>query len=165
MALTLNDEQEAQLLDLIGLPAAEPGETNVEDVLDTIADLAEEGTKATASAQAGGETPTGIAAAAKAAGLEVVDPSTLDDLRAQAAEGRRLAAAAAQAKVAASVDDAISRGKIAPSRREHWLTICAADAGMVDVLAGIPDETAVPMTELGHSLEPIAHGSDGAWLY
>lgn len=92
MALTLNDEQEAQLLDLIGLPAADPGETNVEDVLDTIADLAEEGTKATASTQAGGETPTGIAAAAKAAGLEVVDPSTLDDLRAQAAEGRRLAA-------------------------------------------------------------------------
>ena len=44
------------------------------------------------------------------------------------------------------------------------MKLAAADPGMLEVLASVPDETAVPMTELGHSIEPAdAGGSE--WFY
>ncbi|HZU47703.1 MAG TPA: hypothetical protein VFA16_10720 [Mycobacterium sp.] len=38
-----------------------------------------------------------------------------------------------------------------------------ADPGMADVLAATPNEAAVPMRELGHSVEPSA--ATDPWLY
>ncbi|MGV0695868.1 hypothetical protein [Mycobacterium paraintracellulare] len=157
MALTFNDDQEAELLKTLGMPQAEPGETNVEDVLAVAKDLAEQ------AAAVDPAKPSALAAIAKQSGLEVLDIASLAALRTDAAEGRRLAAEAALAKVEAKVDDAISKGKIPPARRDAWLALIQADPAMEQTLAEIPDETAAPMREVGHSLEPAA--KTDAWLY
>lgn len=160
MALTFNDQQEAELLSAIGLPEADPGETDAELVLDTIKDLAEQPEGGTDPAK-----PSAIVAAAKAAGLgEIVDAATLAALRADAAEGRRLSAAAKLTQVEASVDDAIRQGKITPARRDHWVNLIQADPGMAQVLADVPPETAIPLTELGHSTEP-QNSATTEWFY
>ncbi|ORW02479.1 phage protease [Mycobacterium kyorinense] len=158
MALTFNDEQAAALIEALGLPA---DTTDVDLILATVADLA---------AQAAGmnpEKPSTVAAAARKAGLEVVDTQTLAALRHDAQQGRQMAAAAKAQKIEAAVDEALRLGKIAPSRRQHWVTLCTHDEGMIEVLAAVPNETAVPMTELGHSTEPADRDADKqpAWFY
>ncbi|EUA09422.1 hypothetical protein I546_4164 [Mycobacterium kansasii 732] len=41
-----------------------------------------------------------------------------------------------------------------------------ADPGMAEVLASVPAETAVPMTEIGHALEPVDAGAEApGWFY
>ncbi|WP_369815635.1 hypothetical protein [Mycobacterium sp. 852002-40037_SCH5390672] len=60
----------------------------------------------------------------------------------------------------------MSKGKITAARKKHWQMLIEADPGMAEVLASVPNETAVPMTELGHSLEPVDAGADKpAWFY
>lgn len=160
MALTLNDTQESELLKLLGLPEADPGESDVELVIDTITDLA-------AQVQAlDPDKPSTVAAAARRNGMEVLATADAEALRRDAAEGRRVAAAAAKATVEASVDQAISRGKITPGRRRHWVSVIEADPGMADVLASYPDEMAVPLSEVGHAADA---GGDidqpAGWFY
>jgi hypothetical protein len=58
-----------------------------------------------------------------------------------------------------------AKGKIAPSRCKHWVTLCTHDAGMLEVLAAVPDETAVPMTELGYSTDVDENAGKPAWFY
>lgn len=106
MTLQFTDEQAAALLDLLGLPA---DTTDPQLVVDTVADLADQ------AAGVDPAKPSAVAAAARKAGLEVVDTDTLAALRHDATEGRRVAAAAAKAAVEAQIDDAISKGKIAAS--------------------------------------------------
>ncbi len=65
--------------------------------------------------------PSAVAAAAKKHGLDVVDHDTHEALKRDAADGRRLKAAATHAKVETAVDDAIDKGKIAALRRKHWV--------------------------------------------
>jgi len=75
--MTFTDEQIAALLEALGLPA---DTDDPQLVVDTVADLA---------AQAAGintEKPSTIAAAAKKAGLEVIDTATAEALRRDAAE-------------------------------------------------------------------------------
>lgn len=150
-------EQIAALLDALGLPA---DTTDTGLVVATAQDLA---------AQAAGinaEKPSTIAAAARKAGLEVVDTDTLTALKADAAEGLRVAAAAAKARVEAAVDDAVDRGKITPGRRKHWVELITADPGMADVLASVPDETAVPLAEVGHAADKsTGSDTDPVWFY
>lgn len=157
MTLTFDDDQAGKLLDALGLPA---DTTDVELVLAAVVDLA---------AQAAGmnpEKPSTVAAAARKAGLEVVDTATLTALRHDAQEARTLKAAAVQQRIEAAVDDAVTKGKITAARKQHWVTLCTHDEKMLDVLASVPNETAVPMTEAGHSLEPADAGSDQpAWFY
>lgn len=144
MAVTFSDEEQTTLFGILGLPEnTDP--TDTAGILAVIEDLAK---------QAEPSKPSDVAAAAKKLGLEAVDETTLAALRSDAAEGRQIKAAAAKAKIADQVDDAVKHGKIAASRREHWVTLITADPGMADVLASVPNETAVPMTEVGH-------GSDG----
>ncbi|MFT8180081.1 Mu-like prophage I protein [Mycobacteroides abscessus subsp. abscessus] len=156
MAFTLTDEQSTQLLDVLGLPA---DTTDPTLVLATAADLA------TQAEGVDPAKPSTVAAAAAKAGLEVLDSATVAALRHDAAQGRQLAAAAMHARVEASVDDAIAKGKITAPRRKHWVTLIEADAAMADVLASIPNETAIPMTELGHSADDIATADKPAWFY
>jgi hypothetical protein len=139
MALTFDETQVATLLELLGLPS---DTTDVETILATVKD-------AVAPAE---QKPSEVAAAAKRAGLEVVDNDTLAALRHDAAEGRQIKAAAERQKIEASVGDAIAKGKITPSRKRHWIDLISADPGMAEVLAGVPNETAVPMTEIGHGV-------------
>lgn len=157
MALTFNDDQEAELLQTLGMPEADPGATDPADVLAVAKDLADQAQGVDPAK------PSAVAAAAKAAGLEVIDTASLAALRGDAAEGRRLAAEAQLAKVEATVDEAINKGKIPPVRRGHWVALIQADAAMERTLADIPNETAVPMTELGHSVEARADADE--WLY
>jgi hypothetical protein len=56
-----------------------------------------------------------------------------------------------KAKVEAAVDDAIEKGKITPGRRKHWVELLSCDPGIADVLASIPNETAVALSEIGHA--------------
>jgi hypothetical protein len=49
--------------------------------------------------------PSTVAAAAKRAGLEVIDNATAEALRRDAQEGRQVAAAAKQQKIEAAVDE------------------------------------------------------------
>lgn len=161
MALTFSDDQEAELLKLLGLPEAAPGDTDAGLVLDTAADFAAQ------VAEIDPAKPSTVAAAAKRAGLEVLDTDTLATLRHDAQEGRQIRAAAERQKIEAVVGDAISKGKITPARRKHWIDLINADRGMADVLAAVPNETAVPVSEMGHSNG--ADGSDGGptaeWFY
>ncbi len=66
------------------------------------------------------------------------------------------AAAAAKARIEAAVDDAINKGKITAARRKHWVTLIEADPAMERTLADLPNESAVPMTEIGHSVDASA---------
>jgi hypothetical protein len=147
-------EQIAALLGALGLP---DDTDDPQLVVDTAIDLA---------AQLGDPAkPSTIAASAKRAGLEVIDADTAAALRADAAEGRKIAAAAAKAKVEAAVDDAVGKGKITPARRKHWVTLIEADPGMADVLAAVPNETAVPMSEVGHAADTANGDDSGEWFY
>ncbi|VEG55642.1 Mu-like prophage I protein [Mycolicibacterium aurum] len=148
-------EQIAALLGALGLPddTADP-----QLVVDTALDLAAQlGDPAKAST---------IAASAKRAGLEVLDNDTAAALRRDAAEGRTIKAAAAKAKVEASVDAAVSRGAITAARKKFWVSLIEADPDMAEVLAKTPDELAVPLSEVGHSADNTGDLAEPApWFY
>lgn len=145
-ALTFTDEQTARLLAALALDEGADAETVVLAV--------EEMAKREAERDTAAAKPSEIAAAAKRVGMELVDADTVAALRHDASEGRKLAAAARQQKIEADIDEAIRLGKIAPSRRQHWVKLAAADEGMLTVLREIPPETAVAFSEIGHSTEP-----------
>ncbi len=104
-----------------------------------------------------------LAAAAAKLGLSVIDPGTLTEMRTNSELGAKAHAAMETQRITAAVDAAISVGKIPPARKEHFVTLMRADeAGTVQLLAGIPAGTAVPMNELGHATQPIAQTGDEA---
>lgn len=159
MALELDDTQAAVLLALLGLP---DDTTDVQLVLDTVKDAARDPMLPPPP----DAKPSEIAAAAARNGMEVIDKDTADALRRDAQEGRRIAAAAARAKVEAAVDEAIDTGRIIPSRKDHWLTLCTNDGAMIEHLASIAPGTAVPLAELGHSADRAADLAEPAgWFY
>jgi hypothetical protein len=145
MAFTLeyDDADAAVLLNQLGLPE---DTTDTELIQETIKDAL-----TPAPPIAGDAAPSAVAAAAKRHGLDVIDTDTRQALERDSVELRRVRAAAAQAKVEAAVDDAIDKGKITPGRKKHWASLISADEKMADVLAAIPNETAVPMSEIGHA--------------
>ncbi|MDC8980503.1 phage protease [Mycobacterium marinum] len=156
MALTFDDDQAAALLDALGLPV---DTTDLELILAAVADLVEQST-------GGEQKPSNVIAAAKRQGLDVVDADALAALRAEAAEGRQIKAAAARQKIEDAVDAAINKGKITVARRKHWLNLIEADPGMAEVLASVPDETAVPLTEIGHGqADEATNGPTDAWFH
>lgn len=107
--------------------------------------------------------PTTGQQTAAAAGLTQVDPDTLAALRRDAEQGRAIAAAAVQRDRATLVAAAVNRGSITPARRQHWLTVLAADPGMADTLASLPAGL-VPVTgEIGHAIEPATEPA--AWFH
>ncbi|ORV65305.1 hypothetical protein AWC03_02860 [Mycobacterium europaeum] len=159
MALTFDDTQAAVLLTLLGLPE---DTDDLALVIDTIKDVTRDPMLPLPDDAAASQ----VAAAAKKHGLELLDTDTADALRRDAAEGRKIAAAAAKAKVEAAVDDAVNRGKITAARRKHWVSLIEADPGMADVLAAVPDETAVPLSEMGHSADTSRDSTGGGqWFY
>lgn len=95
-------------------------------------------------------TPATPVPTAASAGLVGVDPGTLAALRRDAEQGRAIAAAAVQRERTQLVAAAVSAGRITPARREHWVTVLAADPGMADTLASLPAGL-VPMVEVGYS--------------
>jgi hypothetical protein len=66
----------------------------------------------------------------------------------------------------AAVQTAINRGAITPSRKRHWVSLLENDPGMFDVLAKVPDELAVPTSELGHSADTgTGDRAESGWYY
>lgn len=76
--------------------------------------------------------------------MDVLDHDTHEALKRGAAKGRKIAAAAARAKVEAAVDNAVTKGKITPTPRKHWVTLIEADPGMVDVSPRFPTKRQCP---------------------
>ncbi len=155
MALTFDDAQAAELLNTLGLPA---DTTDIPLALATAKD-------AVAAAPTNLQ-PSAIAAAAKSAGFEVLDADTATALRADAEEGRRIRDAVARQRIEDTVTNAVSKGKIGPARREHWVNLITADPAMAEVLNAVPDNT-MPVTEIGHGVDGI-HGerqSGDDWVY
>lgn len=154
MAIAFDDQPAADLLDSLGLPA---DTTDAALILATVKDAI------TATPEAA---PSQIAAAAKKAGLEVLDTDTAAALRHEAAEGRQIKAAAARQKIEDTVSAAVAKGKITAARRKHWVDLINADPAMADVLASVPDETAVSFTEIGHGVgTENGEPPTGGWFY
>lgn len=100
-------------------------------------------------------------ATVQSAGQAVVDAERLRRLEEQAAQGAQALAAQTAAAHARVVDDAIGLGKILPAQRGQYLALMKADADTTaKLLADTPPEALVPLTELGHSLDPQA-AADG----
>jgi len=84
----------------------------------------------------------------------VIVRDTAEALRREAAEGRKIAAAAAAAEnVGTGRRRRLSRVDT-PSRRKYWVEILTADPASADILASLPDELAVPLSEVGHGQNP-----------
>lgn len=86
-------------------------------------------------------------------------------LRTAAAEAATLKAAAKQQRIEAAVDAAVSRGAISMARKAHWVELCGHDEQMLVTLSAFPNELACPMTEVGHSVEPVDRETAPAWFY
>lgn len=159
MALTFDDTQAAVLLALLGLPEDTDDLTLV---IDTVKDVTRDPMLPIPDDASASQ----VAAAAKKHGLELLDTDTAEALRRDAQEGRRIAAAAAKAKIEATVEDAVNKGKITAGRRKHWVSLIQADPDMADVLAAVPDETAVPLSAMGHAADTSADlAQPSQWFY
>lgn len=102
------------------------------------------------------ETPAQVAAAAKRLGMTVLDDETATGLRADASAGREALARIQRQEDSAVVSAAVSDGKIPPSRQAHYLGLMERDReGTTAWLASLPKESAVPLSECGHSTEPV----------
>lgn len=102
------------------------------------------------------ETPAQVAAAAKKLGMTVLDEQIEQSLRADAAAGREALSRIDRESDEKVVDAAIGDGKIFASRRDHYLGLMAKDRnGTTEWLASVAKEAAVPLTEMGHSTEPV----------
>jgi len=134
--ITVTEEQWKHILEALGLPA----DADVDTAVAALEDLVT-------------TPPADPEAVAAAAGLTALAPSVVAQLRADAEQGRVLAAAAKERDIKDLVDASFRRGAITPARREHWMTMIKADPTMADTLAKIPDHFAVPLVELGHSLD------------
>lgn len=114
-------------------------------------------TEAGAGAEAAPEaTPEQLAAAAAKHGLVVLDESVVTGMRADAAAGREARDRQQDEDDARVVDTAISKGKITPARRDHFLASMKADReGTTTLLEKTLQESAIPLTAMGHSTEPV----------
>lgn len=100
-------------------------------------------------------------AAAAAASVVSVDREAFASLQRDAALGRAAAERQQREDRERCVDAAIDKGKIPPARREHWLSLMAADeAGTRQTLDSIPAETVVSLSEAGHNVAPEGATTD-----
>ena len=146
-----------QILDALGLPE----DATDEDIIAKIAEGKGGGDKPDDKPPAEDDVDAGqvneLTKAAAKLGLTVIDPGTLAEMQRNSSLGAKAHATMETQRISATVDAAISLGKIPPARREHFVALMRADeVGTTKLLADIPAETAVPMTELGHALNPQA---------
>ncbi|AOD24052.1 hypothetical protein IM25_22745 [Rhodococcus sp. p52] len=124
-----------------------------------------EGEETTAENPAVPATAESVTQAAARFGLTVVDSATLEQLRADARLGRQASERQEREDRERIVDNAIGKGKIPPSRRDHWLNLLTVDKAMADTLNALPDELAVPLTEIGHSVDgSTSNDADLSWF-
>lgn len=90
------------------------------------------------------------APAAAAPGTVVLDEAQYRELQASAADGRAAREQQLQDRREALVTAAVNDGRIAPSRRDHWLNSLAADPGMEETLASL-EKGLVPVASVGYT--------------
>lgn len=78
-----------------------------------------------------------VTAASLPEGVVTIDAETLASLRSDAAAGREARTVQETATRAALVDAAVQDGRIAPVRRDHWVSALEADPGAADTLAAL----------------------------
>ena len=82
-------------------------------------------------------------------GTKLIEATQLDQLQADAAAGRVAREAQLKAEREGLIDQAVRDGRIAPARRAHWLAQLEADAGLAEVIAGLPQ--IINTTEAGYT--------------
>lgn len=82
-------------------------------------------------------------------GVVTVEASVLDQLRHDAARGAEARSVQERQDRAALVAAAISDGRVAPARREHWLKALEVDPGAGVALASLAPGL-IPVSEMGH---------------
>ncbi|MGY4101607.1 hypothetical protein ACW2Q0_18930 [Nocardia sp. R16R-3T] len=76
-------------------------------------------------------------------------------LKIEAEKGRQAIEAAAKSDRERVIGDAVRSGKIAAASRSEWTRLMEADAGATKrLLASLPDQGAVPLSEIGHASQP-----------
>lgn len=96
-----------------------------------------------------------IQAAAAKLGLTVVNKSQWDAVTQQATAGEQARAQQLADHRDSVVNEAVRLGKIAPAQKANFVALLEKDpAGTEKFLAELPNETAVPMSELGHATAP-----------
>lgn len=144
VALTLTDEQETSLREALGLAEDADGDA----VVAAIEELATAPTPPAATAAASISTPAALKAAAEKLGMSVHDDASLE---ARLARGDQAFETLQKRDRDAVVDAALAKGKIVPARREHYVGMMAMDPeGTKAFLESLPDELAVPLSEIGH---------------
>jgi hypothetical protein len=88
-------------------------------------------------------------------GTVTVDAATWSQLQASAQRGEEARARQEQDDRVALVSAAVADGRIPPARRDHWLSLLAADPGAATTLAGLA-KGVLPVSEIGHGGNPAA---------
>lgn len=86
-------------------------------------------------------------------GVTMIEDSVLDQLRADAAAGREAREAQIDDRRQRTVENAIKAGKIAPSRRDHWLAAIEADEEGATATLNALAPGLIPVTALGTEID------------
>lgn len=150
MAFELDEAQQTRILEALGLDAATEDGEAVVAALEALAQPAEEdsGAPAVAASQA--------IKIVEASGQVVVEAGVLETLKIQAARGEQARTEQEDQARMTLVSAAIGDGRIAPSRKEHWVASLKADPGMAEVLASLKPGLVPVDGEIGHGQNVLA---------
>lgn len=95
-------------------------------------------------------------------GMVLVDSETLEGLKVAASAGQEARAEQLKARREQLVSAAVSDGRVAPARKEHWIKALEADAGNEQVLASLAPGL-VPVDPKGHPGSPEDNAEDAAY--
>jgi len=151
--LEFTTEQDAALLAALGLAS---DSTDAQAVVDAVVALAADEANEPADPPKAGDPPVAASAAKLPEGMQIVETATIEALRVDAAAGRAAREEQLTDQRRALVAAAVNDGRIAPVRREHWVTQLAADPGAADVLASLAKGLIPVDGERGHAGEEVA---------
>jgi ATP-dependent Clp endopeptidase proteolytic subunit ClpP len=143
-------------LQKLGLDA-EADESTIEAAIDAaLAEKAPEGDAAPAD-----PTPEQVAAVAAKYGLTVLDKGAHDQLLAQARDGAAARAQQVRDQDDATIHGALNSGRITPASEDTWRKSLASNReDTVALIATLPENKALAVTELGHGVDTEASTAD-----
>ncbi len=152
-AVEFTTEQIAALLAALGLAS---DSTDAQAVVDAVVALAADEANEPPDPPKAGDPPVAASAAKLPEGMQIVETATIEALRVDAAAGRAAREEQLTDQRRALVAAAVNDGRIAPVRREHWVTQLAADPGAAEVLASLAKGLIPVDGERGHAGEEVA---------
>ncbi len=106
-------------------------------------------------------TPEQVAAVAAKLGLTVMDSAVAEQLQAQARDGAAARAQQIREQDDATIRDAIAKGKILPANKDEWRKNLESNReGITALLATMPENTALAVSEVGHGVDNEASTID-----